>query len=110
MSEPKVFGVYTALFPFLDTGEAKIRPVVVISEPHGPYKVLAIVPISPRLVTETVDTVLAGWNSEGLLRPSVARVHRLTTILQADLVAELGVLSQKDRQALRDSLRSFLNL
>lgn len=107
---PDVFGVYTARFPFLDSQEAKVRPVVVISKPQGPHNVIAIMPVSSRLITETVDVVLSGWNSEGLLRPSVARVHRLTTMLQADLIAKLGILNEKDKQTLQNSLRSFLNL
>jgi mRNA-degrading endonuclease toxin of MazEF toxin-antitoxin module len=107
---PKVFGLYTARFPFLDSQETKIRPVIVISKPQGQHKVIAIVPVSSRPISEDTDIALAGWSSEGLLKPSVARVHRLTTMLQADLIAELGTLDRQDKQALQDSLRKILNL
>jgi len=107
---PKVFGVYTARFPFLDSRETKIRPVIVVSKPQGLHKVIAIVPVSSRSVREDVDVTINGWSNAGLLKPSIARVHRLTSMLQADLIAELGVLSQKEIQTLQASLRKFLNL
>jgi mRNA interferase MazF len=110
VSEPKVFGVYTAQFPFLDSEEMKIRPVIVISKPQGPHKVIAIVPVSSRPIREEVDTTIAKWSEAGLLKPSVARVHRLTTMLQADLIAELGALDQKEIRTLQVSLRKYLDL
>ena len=110
MSVPKVFGLYTARFPFLDSEETKIRPVIVISKPQGQHKVIAIVPVSSRLTSEEVDMVIAEWSEAGLLKPSVARVHRLTTMLQTDLIADLGVLSTEEVQALQISLRKYLDL
>lgn len=110
MSVPKVFGVYTARFPFLDSEETKIRPVIVISKPQGPHKVIAIVPVSSRLVREEVDVTIVEWSKAGMLKPSIARVHRLTTMLQADLIAVLGTLSAEEVQALRASLRKYLEL
>jgi mRNA-degrading endonuclease toxin of MazEF toxin-antitoxin module len=110
VSTPKLFGVYTAQFPFLDSQETKIRPVVVISKPHGPHEVLAVVPISSKNVLAEIDISLRHWKDEGLLTPSIARVHRLTTMLQADLIAELGELAQEDRQNLQSALRRLLGM
>jgi len=110
MSIPKLFGVYTAQFPFLDTQETKIRPVIVIGKPQGQHKVLAVVPISSRSTLEGVDFPLRCWSDAGLLKPSVARVHRLTTMLQADLIAELGELDPEDKQNLQVALKQLLNL
>lgn len=110
MNVPKVFGVYTARFPFLDSEETKIRPVIVMSAPQGPHKIIAIVPVSSRPTCESVDVAIAKWSEAGLLKPSVARVHRLTTMLQADLIADLGSLDQAEVQALQTSLRKYLDL
>ncbi|HSW99662.1 MAG TPA: type II toxin-antitoxin system PemK/MazF family toxin [Patescibacteria group bacterium] len=110
MSTPKAFGIYTARFPFLDSGETKIRPVVVVSKPQGSHKIIAIVPVSSRLTREEVDVAITEWSKAGLLKPSVARVHRLTTMLQADLIADLGVLSVEEIRALQTSLRKYLDL
>ncbi|HTE57379.1 MAG TPA: type II toxin-antitoxin system PemK/MazF family toxin [Verrucomicrobiae bacterium] len=110
MSAPKAFGVYTARFPFLDSAETKIRPVIVASKPQGPHGVIAVVPVSSRPTREDIDVTINEWSHAGLLKLSVARVHRLTTMLQADLIAELGVLDQKEIKALQASLKKFLNL
>jgi mRNA-degrading endonuclease toxin of MazEF toxin-antitoxin module len=110
VSIPKLYGVYTAQFPFLDAQETKIRPVIVIGEPRGQHKILAVVPISSKSALKDVDISLRHWPDEGLLKQSVARVHRLTVVLQADLIAELGELTQEDEQNLRSALKQLLNL
>lgn len=110
MRAPKVFGVYTAQFPFLDTQETKIRPVIVVTKPRGPHKVVVVIPVSSKSTVEDVDIILRRWSDEGLLKSSVARVHRLTTMLQTDLIAELGELAQEDRQDLQVALKMLLNL
>ncbi len=110
MSGPKPFGVYTVAFPFLDTQETKIRPVIVISKPQGIHKVLAVIPVSSKIKLEEVDIAIKQWSQTGLIRPSVARVHRLTTILQSDIIAELGELAAEDKQNLRKALERFLDI
>ena len=110
MSNPKQFGVYTAQFQFLDSLETKIRPVIIIGRPQGRHKVLAVIPVSSKIMQEDVDVMLHHWADAGLLKPSIARVHRLTTMLQLDLIAELGELAQDDKQKLQNALRQLLNL
>ena len=110
MSAPALFGVYTALFPFLDAEETKIRPVIVVGKPRGKHKIVAVIPVSSKNTLEDVDVMLRHWSDEGLLRPSVARVHRLTTMLQSDLIAELGELAEADKQNLQDAIRRLLTL
>lgn len=110
MSSPKLFGVYTAQFPFLDANQAKLRPIIVISKPQGKHSVVATIPISSKAKPEAVDVTLSGWKDAGLIKPSAARVHRLTTMLQADLLAEFGTLQPGDIKTLQSSLRKFLEL
>jgi len=107
---PRLFGVYTAQFPFLEVNATKLRPVIVVSKPQSKHGTIVIIPISSSAKEEPVDVMLKDWSSAGLVRPSVARVHRLVTMLQTDIVAELGVLAQSDIQALQDALRLLLNL
>ncbi|HUD07354.1 MAG TPA: type II toxin-antitoxin system PemK/MazF family toxin [Candidatus Saccharimonadales bacterium] len=110
MSRSVTFGVYTTQLPFLDTKEAKVRPVIVVSQPHGKHNVIAIIPLSSKPNQEAVDIALSHWQNEGLVKPSIARVHRITTILQSDLLTELGQLDTSDIEALKESIRTFLNL
>ena len=67
-------------------------------------------PISSRPTCEDVDVALTEWSKAGLLKPSIARVHRLTTMLQTDLIADLGNLDQAEVQTLQTSLRKYLDL
>ena len=110
MSAAKLYGIYTAQFPFLDTSEGKVRPVIVISSPHGQHGVIAIIPVSSKLKRENVDVTLNDWNDAGLVRPSVARVHRQATMLQSDLLSQLGTLGEGDIRDLQISIRTFLRI
>ena len=110
MKSARLFGVYTAELPFIESEDTKIRPVVVISHPHSEYNMVVVIPISSRLKCETVDFQFQDWLQVGLLKPSVARVHRITTMLQADLKTELGVLSGSDTQKLKAALSKLLLL
>jgi mRNA interferase MazF len=110
MSLKHSFGVYTAKFPFLDSDETKLRPVIIVSRSYGQHDIIAVVPVSSRKEREAVDVTINDIGTAGLIKPSVARVHRLTTMLQTDLRARLGELSASDTEVLQKSIRKFLEL
>lgn len=110
MNSTILFGVYTAKFPFLENDKEKIRPVIVISKPHGKYNIISVVPVSAQINRERVDIELQDWQTAGLVKPSVARVHRLSTLLQSEITSQLGVLSKKDQANLLDALKRLLGL
>ena len=88
----------------------KIRPVIVVSKPYGKHNIVAVVPISSKDVSQPVDVSLSGWNQSGLLRPSTARVHRITTIEESKLISALGPINLKDKNSLKQALFKFLSL
>ena len=108
--KPKLYGVYTARFPFLKSADQKIRPVVIISKPTGKYRVLTAVPITSKIDRDEFDFEIKGWAEAGLIKLSVIRVHRISTILESRLVAELGSLPAGDIKKLQESLCKFLCL
>ena len=110
MSATALWGVYTARFPFLGVDLGKIRPVVVLSKPYGRHNIITVVPLSLKDKKESVDIALRDWREAGLIKPSVARIHRMTTILQSDLIGYLGELSAADKPSLQQALRILLNL
>ena len=110
MNGPTVYDIYTAAFPYLDSGKVKKRPVIVVSKPVGKHQVVAVVPVSSKNKRETIDVIITGWKPSGLLLPSAARVHRLTAILRVDLLAQVGSLSKSDVDQLQGALRSHLGL
>jgi mRNA-degrading endonuclease toxin of MazEF toxin-antitoxin module len=110
LSKISLYGIYSARFPFLDSSEHKLRPIIVVSRPYGEYGVVAVVPLSSKTGLEVVDVGISGWRSAGLIVPSVARVHRLTVILQSRLITEMGMLEASDVKKLQESMRKFLSL
>ena len=48
-----------------------------------------------------LDIALLDWQEAGLLRPSVARLDRLVTAERTVFLRRLGVLSKRDRGAVR---------
>jgi mRNA-degrading endonuclease toxin of MazEF toxin-antitoxin module len=59
---------------------------------------------------DSIDVQLKEWIKSGLLKPSVARIHRITTMLQSDLLAEIGELKEHDIENIQSSLRKLLAL
>lgn len=110
MKPPLLYGLYTARFPYLDTKQHKIRPVIVVSKPQGEHSVVAVVPITSQLTQEAVDVHLGDWGNSGLLKPSIARTHRLTTIISKKLITKIGSLAENDIKQLQNSLRKYLEL
>jgi len=110
VSSPILFGVYTAKFPFLENEKQKVRPVIVVSKPYGRYSILTVVPVSASTGIEAVDIEIAQWQDAGLIVPSIARVHRLSALLQSELTSQLGILSVKDQASLLNSLKKLLGL
>ncbi|MGB4777693.1 type II toxin-antitoxin system PemK/MazF family toxin [Microbacterium sp.] len=104
MTSPILHGVYVAAFPFVEGSGDKLRPVVVASRPAGPFGVLSVVPLSSSSDSVGGDFALRDWDQVGLRRPSLARIHRVTGLLQSDLRAYLGTLSDGDEARLRVAL------
>jgi mRNA-degrading endonuclease toxin of MazEF toxin-antitoxin module len=103
-------GLYTARFRFLEGAGSKIRPVVVLSRPVGPFNVVSVVPLSSSSALTDADIALDDWQAAGLRVPTVVRVHRITAFLREDLNALLGTLSPGDSAKLDAALRSHLVL
>jgi mRNA-degrading endonuclease toxin of MazEF toxin-antitoxin module len=110
LSSAVTFGLYTARFPFLENDKEKIRPVIVVSKPHGRYNIVTVVPVSASTGKEEVDIELLEWQHAGLIEPSIARVHRLSALLQSELTSQLGMLSEKDQANLLEALQILLGL
>ncbi|HUD07014.1 MAG TPA: type II toxin-antitoxin system PemK/MazF family toxin [Candidatus Saccharimonadales bacterium] len=104
------FTVCLAKFRFLESDQYKIRPVIVVGQPYGVRQVLMSIPVTSSSEQEPVDVLLQNWRNSGLLKPSVARVHRLSAILQNDLLEEIGSIDKKDQAAIKSALKELLML
>ena len=104
------FTVCLAKFRFLESDQYKIRPVIIIGRPYGLRQILMVIPVSSLSKSESVDVLLQSWQDVGLLKPSMARVHRLSAILQEDLLEEIGLINEKDQASIKKALKKLLAL
>lgn len=110
MSSPVLYGVYLARVRFVEASAYKLRPVIVINRPAGSYNIVTVVPVFSSTEPEPTDVILSDWQSAGLRKDSVARVHRLAGIAQVDLLEALGSLEAKDIQTLKQAIKGHLGL
>jgi mRNA interferase MazF len=104
------YTVCLAKFRFLESDKHKLRPIIIVGYPHGIRRILIAIPISSSSEAEPIDIVLQNWHAAGLLKASVARVHRLSAIMQEDLIEAIGSIDKKDQAAIRLALKELLLL
>ena len=95
---------------FIESNQYKIRPVIIVGQPYGKRRIVMVIPVSSLLHAESVDVVLENWQDIGLLKPSVARVHRLSAMLADDLCEEIGKISKTHQAAIKTSLHALLKI
>jgi mRNA interferase MazF len=78
---------------------AKIRPAVVLLDTGDQDLVAA--PITSQTRKSEYDLAIEDWKAAGLNVASTIRIHKLTVLAKAEIVRNLGLLSQKDLESLR---------
>jgi mRNA interferase MazF len=106
----QLFTVCLSKFRFIESDQFKIRPVIIVGQPHSERQVLMVIPITSSAEAEPIDVSLQNWRDGGLLKPSVARVHRLSAVLQKDLLEEIGLIDEKDQVNIKAALKELLVL
>ena len=96
-------------YPFSDLSAFKVRPAIVVSEPHISQD-LFIVPLTSRITNLLPsEFVLENWAQSGLNVASAVK-RGIYTIHQNLVLKKVGRLTQKDQTTLILSLRNWLNL
>jgi mRNA interferase MazF len=86
-------------FPFDDLTGFKVRPVLCLTNPIGPYRHVVMAFISSRVLSDIaasefiVDPQQADFSATGLRVASVIRLHRLITLPLALIRRDMGQLS-----------------
>ena len=60
--------------------------------------------------TGALDVTLNDWQAAGLLKPSIARLHRLVTAEKTVFLRRLGMLTDADLAAVRDTWNEHMTL
>jgi mRNA interferase MazF len=87
--------VLLVAFPFVNEGQSKRRPAIVVAD-TGDQDVL-LARVTTQKSRDEFDLELGDWSSAGLLAPSVVRLHKLATINKSLIQRKLGRLSDTDR-------------
>jgi mRNA interferase MazF len=85
----------------------KQRPALVIADTGDDDILLAR--ITTQLYSSQFDFKLNDWQIEGLLAPSVVRLHKLATIEKRLISRKIGVLTPSDRFAIKPVLQKVIN-
>ena len=96
-------------YPFSNLSGSKVRPAVVVNEPHVSKDVI-IVPLTSKLpALQAGEFVLADWGDAGLNVQSAVK-RGLFTVQQNLIAKSIGKLSDADAGSLENSLRQWLGL
>lgn len=96
-----MFGeVFICQFPFTSGTGSKIRTALVL---FGLQQDAVICGVTSVSCTGKLDITLNDWKAAGLLKPSVARLDRLVTAEKTIFLRRLGVLSDTDLAAIRNT-------
>lgn len=98
-------------FPFTDQTGAKKRPAVVISSRayNNARRDLIIMAVTTQLRPPNAfgEIAVDDWKAAGLLNPSAIKPV-ITTIEQTLVIKRLGLLSDQDREALKQAIGALI--
>lgn len=87
---------------------SKVRPALVLFD-AGPDAIICRITSSAARDAGT-DIILKDWQTEGLLKPSIAKIDRLVTAEKTIFLRKLGDLSEHDRSAIRTAWNTRMRL
>ncbi|KJS03662.1 MAG: hypothetical protein VR68_00685 [Peptococcaceae bacterium BRH_c4a] len=83
-------------FPFSDLTGVKKRPALVLADIEGGHEIICLMLTSVQMKSEKYEYNIASWKEAGLLKPTVARIHRLFTLNQNMVHKKLGRLAAEE--------------
>jgi mRNA interferase MazF len=96
-------------YPFTDLSGAKVRPAVVVGNPHTSQDIL-IVPLTSKITSLLAgEFILTDWKGAHLNVPSAVK-RGLFTVHESLAIKRVGKLSDADYKSLENSLRQWLGL
>jgi mRNA interferase MazF len=81
-------------YPYTDLAGAKLRPAIVIKDTNDSD--LIVVRATSQIHKSDYDITVEDWQSAGLLKPTIIRVHKLTAIETKLVKRKMGMLSARD--------------
>ena len=105
--------IVLARFPYLDSGNSKLRPCLLIAvEQFDSYSVSILAYISSQNPTEnkendyTIDFDMA----TGLKKTSYLRLYKLISVDTSDIQGQIGFVNDNQEQTIKSKLKNLFNL
>lgn len=95
-SKMKQGDVWLADVLFKGKRQTKQRPVIIVGNELALDIDVIIAPVTSQQPRNQFDVVLEYWKEAGLLKPSVARTSKITSVHGSELKRHLGVLHSYD--------------
>jgi mRNA interferase MazF len=108
--------IYLAQFPFGDTPRMKLRPVLLLTGPIGPFPEVLVAYISSALPAQPLssdiflDPTKPEFRCTRLKTESALRLRKLATIHCSSLARALGAIDPPRYAVVSDRLKQFLGL
>jgi mRNA-degrading endonuclease toxin of MazEF toxin-antitoxin module len=107
------WNVYIARVSFVESEDQKLRPVIVMSEPVGDYKIVVVAPIysvkPTRSLIGDID-IKADQLAMGLIRESTIRLHRMVSLPLDDFEQHLGQAPPSVQADIKAGLQGLFSL
>lgn len=95
-------------FPYILGSKGKQRPLLILLDTGDDDAIAARITSKPRRKMDVFDLDLADWKQAKLLRPSVVRVHKLTTVEKGvEIQRKIGKLSKDDWKGLTKKVKQL---
>ena len=95
-------------YPYTDLVVVKLRPAVVLKDTNDSDFI--IVRATSQSRQTEYDIKIEDWQSAGLLKPSIIRVHKVTTLTTTLVKRKLGKLSARDLLSLSICIKKLFEL
>ena len=98
-------------FPFAELTNKKVRPAIVVCETRDVYKDLVLCAVSsvvPKKLSAN-EMILKKAKTNNLRVDSVSKIDRIVTAKRADVIANLGKLSEKDLEIFKEKFKGLID-
>jgi mRNA-degrading endonuclease toxin of MazEF toxin-antitoxin module len=110
------YSIVAVPFPFSeDKTESKLRPVLCLTDFVGKHNEVIVAYITTKIKDNPLSTDIlveenASYFSEtGLLKSSVIKLHKLTTISKSEIIGKIGFLSEDLQKEAERKLEKLLS-
>ncbi|MDC3414706.1 type II toxin-antitoxin system PemK/MazF family toxin [Aquibacillus sp. 3ASR75-11] len=99
--------VWLANVLFKETRQTKQRPVIIVGNDLALDVDVIIAPVTSQRARNQFDVVLEYWEEAGLLKPSVARTSKITSVHGSELKRHLGAIHKYDLERVLQVCRNL---